>query len=153
MVAFPSWWWPRISAARSRRQWITTRCWPPSVTSWESTGSVRPRKRRRCTTSCKPPPARVRSADSGGASLRFVPALADAFEQRAHRGFPQVRTTLLIENANGACLVERLSIGAIGNQDVVRVGHRQDARLQRDLLAAKTAWIAAAIEAFMVGDY
>src|SRR5256885_12647781 len=64
-----------------------------------------------------------------------------------------MRAGLLAKDANRALAVEGLAVRPVGNEHVVGVGDRQDARFERNLLAAQSPGIAAAIDALVVGDH
>src|SRR2546425_13031021 len=64
-----------------------------------------------------------------------------------------MRPRLFPKDANRALAVEGLAIRPVGNEDVVGVSHREDARLERNLLAPESAGITAAVDALVVCDH
>src|SRR2546429_3172129 len=63
-----------------------------------------------------------------------------------------MRTAFLSQDAKTALFIEGLAIWPVRNQHVVSIRDRQDAGLERDLIPAQPARIAAAVEALVVGD-
>src|SRR6202011_4085139 len=87
---------------------------------------------------------------SGGRLV--VDALAEAAKQGANGRLPQMGPGLFTKNPNRAPVVEGLAVGAVGDEDVVRVGHRQNPCFEWNLLAAQSPRITAAIDALVVSD-
>src|SRR5712691_3834783 len=83
----------------------------------------------------------------------IIHALAEAAQEGANGRLPEMGAGLLAKDAHRALVIEGLTVRPVGNQDIVGVGDRQDAGLERNLLAAQPARIAAAINALVVGDY
>src|SRR5207248_6386180 len=95
----------------------------------------------------------VASSGSAGRGGRLVvPALAQAPEQRSDRGFPEVRAAFFSQDAKTALFIGGLAIWPVRNQHVVSIRDRQDAGLERDLIPAQPARIAAAVEALVMRD-
>src|SRR5438105_11499971 len=102
----------------------------------------------RCTSR---PCLRTNSPPSGGCLA--VETLAEAAQEGANGRLPEMRAGLLAKDANRALVVEGLAVRPVGNEHVVGVGDRQDARFERNLLAAQSPGIAAAIDSFVVSDH
>src|SRR2546427_11971493 len=64
-----------------------------------------------------------------------------------------MRPRLFPKDANSALVVEGLAIRPVGNEDGVGVSHRQDARLERNLLAPEAAGITAAVDALVMCNH
>src|SRR5439155_11527475 len=81
-----------------------------------------------------------------------APVFAKAAEQRPYRGLPEMRAAFLSQDPETALFIEGLAIGPVRNQHVVCIGDRKDARLERDLIAAQPARVAAAVHSLVMGD-
>src|ERR1700694_5699438 len=99
---------------------------------------------------CTSPPSSPTSVSGGRLA---VDTLAEAAQEGANGRFPKMGPGLLAKDAHRALVVVRLTVGPVGNQDIVGVGDRQDACLERNLLAAQSVGIAAAIDALVVRDH